>query len=413
VTEPQVWQALGVALAAGLLVGAERERSKAGQGAAGVRTFGAVALLGALASLVSEVAIVVALAAVGLLAVASYLRTSEVDPGMTTEASLLVVFALGALALTRPAVCVGGAVATTVVLASKERLHRFLRRTVTDTELSDALKFFVAAFVVLPLLPSAAVGPYGAINPRQLWTLVVAVTAIGWAGYIAVRLVGVRHGLLLAGFAGGFVSGPGATASVAARGRRHGTTSAAVGGALAASASSLVQLAIVTALVSVPLSRRLAPGIITGVVLLTATAVLAARSRVRHVEEAVPSAGRPVAERPFSFGPAILLAVVITAVLVLARWGSETFGPSGAVVVAAVGGVADSHATALGIGSVVATGGLGLQTATQAVVAALLAGTVTKLVLAVAAGGWRVGLRVAALLVPSMLVTSAVLLWAR
>ena len=63
---------------------------------------------------------------------------------------------LGALTSTQPALAVGLAVAITVLLVSRESLHRFVRETVTDQERIDALKFFVAAFVVLPVLPTGS-----------------------------------------------------------------------------------------------------------------------------------------------------------------------------------------------------------------------------------------------------------------
>lgn len=66
-----------------------------------------------------------------------------------------------------------------------------------------ALRFFVIAFVVLPLLPDRAMGPYGVLNPSKIWLLVVAVTGLGWVGYVAVRALGPERGLLITGFAGG------------------------------------------------------------------------------------------------------------------------------------------------------------------------------------------------------------------
>ena len=49
-TELELWESMGVALAIGLLIGAERERAKPGGGSPGVRTFALIAVLGALAA---------------------------------------------------------------------------------------------------------------------------------------------------------------------------------------------------------------------------------------------------------------------------------------------------------------------------------------------------------------------------
>ena len=100
----------------------------------------------------------------------------------------------------------------TTLLWSKTRIHRFVRRILTEVEVEDAIKFFVVAFVILPLLPDQGVGPYGVLNPAKIWLLVVLLTGIGWVGYIGVRALGPQRGLLVTGLAGGFVSATATTA---------------------------------------------------------------------------------------------------------------------------------------------------------------------------------------------------------
>ena len=104
-----------------------------------------------------------------------------------------------------------------MVLATKGGMHRFSRELLSQHELYDALLLAASALVVLPLVPDRAIDPYGVINPAMLWRLVVLVMAIGAIGHIALRLVGARHGLPLAGFFAGFAS---STAAVAGFGTR-------------------------------------------------------------------------------------------------------------------------------------------------------------------------------------------------
>ncbi|HPZ95084.1 MAG TPA: MgtC/SapB family protein, partial [Mycobacterium sp.] len=127
------WQQLEpflVALAIGLLLGFERERSHPGTLAAGSRSFALVALLGAIAAGFGPWAVVAGFAGVGVLVALAYFRTSRTDPGTTTEIAVLIAYLLGALASSRPALAVGLAVVTTVLLVSKARLHRFAREVV-------------------------------------------------------------------------------------------------------------------------------------------------------------------------------------------------------------------------------------------------------------------------------------------
>ena len=60
-------------------------------------------------------------------------------------------------------------------------------------------------------------GPFAALNPHAIWIIVILVMAIGALGHIAVRLLGARSGLMIAGFASGFIS---RAATIAAMGAR-------------------------------------------------------------------------------------------------------------------------------------------------------------------------------------------------
>lgn len=214
---------LGLCVAAGigLLVGAERERRKGSgplRGAAGIRTFTVVALLGAAAQLVGEALLLaVAAAAVGLLATLAYQRSRGHDPGLTTEVALLLTCVLGGLAVPQPALAAGVGASLAALLAARERMHRFVRRVLSERELHDAILFAAAALIVLPLAPDRALGPFDAINPHTLAQLVVLVMALSALGYVAVRALGAQRGLALAWLAAGFVS---STATIHAMGRR-------------------------------------------------------------------------------------------------------------------------------------------------------------------------------------------------
>ena len=150
---------LATALAIGLLLGVEREHDNAKDSTrpAGSRTFPLIAVAGAVSAAVSPVALGVALAAVGALVIAWYLRTTE--PGATTEIAAIATFLLGALAWSRPELAVPVGVAAAALLAAKRPLHQFARKVVSDQDVRDAMMLFVVAFVVLPLLPNRPLGP--------------------------------------------------------------------------------------------------------------------------------------------------------------------------------------------------------------------------------------------------------------
>jgi uncharacterized membrane protein (DUF4010 family) len=397
-TLPSDWWHLAVALALGLLVGLERERSD--HRTAGTRTFGIAGLLGGVAAAVSPYAVGAVVVAVGLVAAAGYRRTEEPEPGATTEIALVAVAALGALSWSSPSLAAGATVAVALLLWAKGPIHRFARDLVSDADVRDALTFFVAAFVVLPLLPDSDLGPYGALNPRRIWLIVVLLTATGWVGYVASRALGARRGLAVTGLAGGFVSASATTAAMARRARDDDVRREGLAAAILASVSTLVLLSAICWYVSLDVLRALAPSLGLGAVALLVTAgVLLLVPRAASTGDSA----RPVEDgpppRPFALGPAVLLALVLTVALLVGRWGAATFGAAGAVTVSGLAGLADAHAGALAAAQLAASGQISVGTAVWAIAAALATNTVLKCVLAFAAGGLRIGARYTALMV--------------
>ena len=245
------------ALGIGLLIGAERERRK-GEGPsrspAGIRTFMIASLSGAVSLALGGVPLlaITFLGVAGLCAV-GYMRTEEQDPGLTTETALLLTVLLGGFALKEPVTASALAVTVAIALMARTRIHHFIRAVLSEEELTDALIFAAAALVVLPLVPDRYVGPFSAINPRTIWKIVILIMSISAGGHIAVRLLGPRFGLPLAGLASGFVSSVATIASMGARARKDPVVSRpAVAGAVLSTVATVIQLAVVLAATSWP-----------------------------------------------------------------------------------------------------------------------------------------------------------------
>jgi uncharacterized membrane protein (DUF4010 family) len=75
----------------------------------------------------------------------------------------------------------------------------------SEEDLLAVLRFGVLTAVILPLVPDRKLGPFDAINPFEIWLMVVFVAGIGLAGYVALRILGPK-GLAPTGLLGGLVS---------------------------------------------------------------------------------------------------------------------------------------------------------------------------------------------------------------
>jgi len=295
---------------------------------------------------------------------------------------------------------IGLAVVMVVLLAAKAPLHHLSREVMTKTELDDALRYFVIAFVVLPVVPDRNVGPYGMLNPSRIWVLVVALTGINWAGYIAVRALGPRRGLLVTGLAGGFISATATTASLGRRARGDPSQlGPAVGGALLASAATLIQLALVTDVANRHLFARILPALAVGLAAIAVEGGVTYRSesirRVRSnpgqvvgASEAEPSADAAIGRsRPLRLVARALLAGVLTVALLVARSGAEIAGSRGALLTSGLAGFADVHAAVVAAATLAASNSIMLRTAMIATTIALAANTAAKCALAFGIGG--------------------------
>ncbi|BBY01617.1 MgtC/SapB family protein [Mycobacterium seoulense] len=384
-----------VALAIGLLLGLERERSHSRRLPAGSRSFALLSLVGAIAASFSEWAVLGGLVGVGALLGLAYFRTSADDPGTTTLFAALVAYLLGAVAYTRPTVAVAVAVVVAGLLVSKTRIHRFARELVSDVELEDAIKFFVVAFVILPLLPDRPLGPFGVLNPAKVWLLVVLLTGIGWVGYIGVRALGPERGVLVTGLAGGFVSATATTASMGRLGRTAPSLRAPLASALLANLATFMQLLVVVGLVDVDVLRRLWPPVVAAALVLVGVAAFVYRggTRAEQPKAAQGDDAETTKEtRPFTLRPALILAAVLTFALLVGRWGADMLGPRGLVLATFAAGLADAHAGAVAAASLAAKGDVTVDTSLVAIAAALGSNLLVKTVLAFTAGGRRFGL---------------------
>jgi uncharacterized membrane protein (DUF4010 family) len=385
---------LAVALGIGLLIGSERERRKGSgpsRSPAGIRTFAVASLAGAISFLAGgRMLLSIATSGVIVLVAVAYWRGHEEDPGLTTEVALTVAVLLGGLSMQRPELAGGLGVVVVVLLAAKSRLHQFVGSILKEDELQDGLIFAGATLVVLPLVPDRPMGPYGALNPHSIWVIVILIMAISAAGYVAVRLLGTRFGLPIAGLASGFIS---STATIAAMGARAAKAkevlASAVAGAVLSTIATIVQMALVLATTSMMTLLALAiPLVCAGLTANfygSAFTVLALRQRAKAEVQS---------SHAFNLSTAFVFALTLSIILVVCAALRDQFGENGVIFAAAIAGFADTHSAAISVASLVASGKLTPPNAVLPILAGLSTNTISKIVLAASSGELSFALRV-------------------
>ena len=335
-------------LAVGLLIGLERERNPSAK--AGLRTFALVALFGTLSAMLSsklnsDWLLVAGLLIVGAMIIAAYVNSpsEDHDPGTTTIAALLLCYALGALIwyeMSRLAIML--AITTTILLYFKPEL-RGLTQRMTRRDLVSILQFLVLTFIILPILPNQNYGPYGAFNPYHVWMMVVLISGLSLAGYIALNWTGNRYGPALLGVLGGLVSSTATTLAYARHGRdNEGMLHLSAAIILIASQVVLLRLLVISALLSPALLSSLLLPMGAGLAFGLVATLLGWRRLQSSADLPKPVSANPT-EIPAALGFALMYGVVLLA----AAWLSDIAGDKGMYAVAAISGLTDVDAITL------------------------------------------------------------------
>ncbi len=379
-----------VAFGIGLLIGIERgwktRRDKPGSRAAGVRTFTIIGLLGGVIGAVAEAAGIGSVGG-GLLFGLSFAafagvitvfcreeNVAENEHSATTAIAAMLAFALGAYSfLGDLRVAAAAAVVAVGVLAMREDIHGAVK-SITWPELRSALMLLAMTFVILPVVPDDPVGPFGGVNPREIWLIAILLAGASFVGYVAVKYFGGTRGVLIASAVGGLVS---STAVMAANARRAAAAEASArllaGGAMLATAVSIARTGVIVG--------ALNPSMLVHVALpLAAAALAAAAGALAMAVREARSSGRERATKfrnPFDFVPVVGFALFLGALVLVSRAIAENFGAGGAVLTALIAGLGDVDAIAVSM-SKLAPGTLGIRDAALAVLAAVFANGVSK-----------------------------------
>ncbi len=397
---------LAIALGVGAMIGVERGWSQRempeGTRVAGLRTFSLFGLFGGVAAAMGTLYGVAILAAVSLGAagiVVASLVTGRRDPAnrdITTEVALLLTFALGVLAgFGRHTEAVACAVVVTVLLGLKPSLHGWLK-TLEREEMTAAFRLLVMSLVILPVLPNKGFGPWEALNPYVIWLMVVLISGLSFAGYIAVKHAGPRWGLIVTGLMGGLASSTAVAVTMARLGKASGGVQPAAATATVASSTVVYgRLLVVSAAFAPLLAWKLAP--VLGAMALTG-AVCVAIMWPRNQPADGQGAQALDDIKPFSLATPLRFAAILAIVMVASAGLQSWLGDGGLLLVSAIAGVTDVDAPALTVAGRVA-GGLDAGVGALAILIAVAVNIVAKFVII----GWIGGAGMAKRVAPGLL----------
>jgi uncharacterized membrane protein (DUF4010 family) len=243
------------------------------------------------------------------------------------------------------------------------------------------LQFAVLAIVVLPLLPA---GPYFgalAVKPRALWMIVLLLSALNFAGFVARELVGASRGLGITGALGGIVSSTAVTLSFSRQSREEQPLDAALSRGVVAACTVLIpRVLIVSATLSpsiaLALLRLLAAPFLIGLVLVG----------VGWGRDS-SDVGRPMEApngTPLRLGAAIRMTIAFQIAIVVVTVVQRVWGNAGVFAGAVALGLTDVDALTVSMSRPEAN--LAFDVAARAIAIGILVNTLVKIAIAAAVG---------------------------
>ena len=346
----------GVALAIGLLIGMEREFKKSDEAQqflfGGIRTFPLLALTGCSAAMLGDLmnspwGFVLPIVITGAFLVVAYLGTvNKRDFGMTTEVAALLTVIIGVFCYygqIELAVALG--IIVLVLLSFKVKLHEF-SKMLTQEEIVSLAKFGLMTAIVLPILPNEPTlpAPFDVLILRNIWLMVVLVTAMGMVGYFLKKLIANRKAIVLTGFIGGLVSSTAVTLSFSSLSKGHSTLSKAYAVAIIVSwITMFLRIVAEVAVVNTNLVKDMW-------IPMTAAAITGGlycwflyNKDGKH--EAISD--NVEVEKPFSLKKSLIFGGLYAAVIVIANIAQINFGDKGIYLSAIAAGFTDVDAITL------------------------------------------------------------------
>lgn len=372
------------AFACGMLIGIERgwtqRKEPDGTRVAGIRTFALLGLVGGIAGSVAAQGAPLAggalLAGAVVILLLGYSRSLRENADATTAVASLVACSVGFLAgFGAVGLALAAAAITVMVLALREELHGLVRRLDVE-DVKTLARYAVIALAILPFLPDRQMGPLDAWNPAKLWWIIILVTGFSFAGYVANRIFGARHGTIATAFIGGAYSSTAVTQALSQRLGRMTEPGAEPAGIALASATMylrvLVLVAVLASRIWVPFAIIVAPAL---VVAFVAGGLLYRRA---PASEGPPPPGNPIALLP-ALGFVVFVAVAAVAV----RWAEGRFGAHGIAMLLFLMGALDVDASIVTAGGLPA-GTIGADLAAIAIAGTIIANMAVKIAITVA-----------------------------
>jgi len=371
-----------------------RDEKKEAYFVAGSRTFALIALLGFLSGWLTKSAPIIvsilAFSVVGLIILSYYLKAILYKKmGMTSQIAAIITYLLGLMVyfhLEQYAIFIG--VLMIILLDIKPRLQK-IEQNITPTDLNASILLLAMTFLILPILPDEMIGPYKLFNPYKTWLMAIIIASISFVGYVAIKILGNKRGVLLTGLFGGLISSTAVSISLSQMytTQKEYLNNFAAGIAMACTlmyVRVLFEAFVINQKVALVLLLPYAAASVSGLVFVY---ILYKYSKTAtfNLEET------DVAKNPLQLSEAIKFGILFGVIYGAISIVQNHYGNIGVYIISTLSGITDVDAITLSLSELATDQKLTLQTSATGIVIASATNSLVKLGIVFWMGGKAIG----------------------
>ena len=317
-----------------------------------------------------------------MIALGYFITAWKGSVGSTTEFSVFICFGLGLLSFHGYInIALTLTVIVTVIFSLKLKVQKVIGK-LKQEEIYAFVQFVVMALLIIPFLPNENYGPYDVINPREIGLVVLLTSGISFVGYILMKFMGPKKGILITGLLGGLVSSTAVTWNFSKKSKA--TPELSLNYTVGILAAASIMIARVFFLVFIFNKAMLNGFVVTLFILFISALGITAYYNKKQMSKSHVDADIPLGD-PLHLRDAFFFGLLYTGILILVSYANAEYGNKGIYISSWISGLTDIDAITISVSKFAGTA-MDFLTAQNAVLIATLSNTIVKIGISISAG---------------------------
>ena len=309
--------------------------------------------------------------------------------GITTQTAAFITYLLGLMIwykLENYAIFI--AVILIVILEIKPRMEKIEKR-ISNTDIEAVVLLLVMSFIILPVLPDKMVGPYNLFNPYKTWIMAIIISALSFIGYVAIKILGEKHGVLITGAAGGVISSTAVSITLSKIfPKKSSFLKIYTAGICISWTFMFIRVFIETLIIDIKLAKIISiPYLLTSIIGIGYVYYLYKNSSLTQIS----FKNEQLEKNPLQLSEAIKFAILFGVIYGAISFVKNRYGDIGVYVVSVISGITDVDAITLSLSEMAKENKLNYLSALTGIILASFTNTLTKLSLIYWLGGKNLG----------------------